>query len=118
MMSPLAVVVDAHIAAFNARDTEALVAGFAHDAVFTTGEHTVVGTVGLRVLFGDAFAAPLRATMEVRERVIQGDTVAAELVERLEFEGSVAEIALAAFYTVRDGLLTRVKVYREAPTDI
>lgn len=117
MTSSLAVV-DAHIAAFNARDTEALVAGFAHDAVFTTGEHTVVGTAGLRMLFGDAFAAPLRATMEVRERVIQGDTVAAELVERLEFEGTVAEVALAAFYTVRDGLLTRVKVYRESPNEI
>jgi len=117
MTSPLAVV-EGHIAAFNARDTETLLAGFAHDAVFITGEQTVVGTAGLRVLFGDAFAAPLRATMELRERVVQGDVVAAELMERLEFEGTVAEIALAAFYTVRGGLLTRVKVYRDTPADI
>lgn len=117
MTSPLAVV-DAHIAAFNARDTEALLAGFAQDAVFSTAEHTVVGTAELRVLFADAFAAPLRATMELRERVAQGDVVAAELVERLEFEGTAVEIALAAFYTVRGGLLTRVKVYRDTPADI
>jgi uncharacterized protein (TIGR02246 family) len=108
--------VEAHVAAFNARDAAAVVEGFAEDAVFSAGEQLLVGRRGIRMLFEDAFAAPLRASMQLRSVVVQGDTAACELVEKLEFSGSVTEVELAAFYTVRGGLLARVKVYREGPT--
>lgn len=112
-MDPVLAAVEGHIERFNARDAEGCVAGFAEDAVFANGEHLVVGRRGLLSLFTEAFSAPLRATLELRSSVVQGDTAACELIERLDFAETVHEVALAAFYTVRRGLLVRVKVYRE-----
>ena len=104
--------VDDHVAAFNAGDLEALLSGFADDAVFATGDHLVVGRRGLRAMFGDALAS-LQPQMELRAAVVQGDVVACELTERLVVEGAAFEFALAAFFTVRRGEIVRVKVYRE-----
>ena len=106
-------VVRAHLSAFNDRDADAVVATFADDAVFAAGEHIVVGHRALRAMFADAFAAPIRAQLELRHAVVDGQTAACELSERLIIEGSTHELDMAAFYSVRDGLLTRVKVYRD-----
>lgn len=106
-------VVARHVAAFNARDLDAVVETFADDAVFATGDELYVGRRGIRALFSDSFDAPLLAEMEVRRAVTEGDTAACELVERLTVEGRTTELVLAAFYTVRRGEIVRVKVYRE-----
>jgi len=111
-MSEARTLVDAHVAAFNAGDLDALVDGFAEDAIFATADHLVVGRRGLRAMFGDALTA-LQPRMEVRAAVEQGDVVACELSERLTVEGTTFEFALAAFFTVRGGRIVRVKVYRE-----
>ena len=113
---PVLDVVQAHFAAFNAADLDALMAGFADDAVFATGEHLVVGQRGIRAMFGDALTA-LAPNLDVRSLVVQGDVVACELAERLTVEGTPFEFALAAFYTVRRGQIVRVKVYREGSAE-
>jgi uncharacterized protein len=105
-------VVRAHVEAFNAGDVDALMAGFADDAVFVTAEHMVVGTRGLRAMFGDALAN-LAPAMELRATVVQHGVVACELTERLTVEGAQFSFQLAAFYTVQRGQIVRVKVYRE-----
>ena len=105
-------VVRAHVDAFNAGDVDALIAGFTDDAVFVTGDHMVVGTRGLRVMFSDALAN-LSPQMELRSIVVQHGVVACELDERLTMEGAQFHFSLAAFYTVHRGQIARVKVYRE-----
>ena len=108
--------VEAHLAAFNARDVNGVMALFAEDAVFATADQIVVGRRGLRVLFGDSFAAPVTAALELRHAVIADDTAACELVERLTLpSGETTELPVAAFYTVRDGTLVRIRVYRDLP---
>ena len=107
--------VHAHIAAFNAADLDGVLAGFAEDAVFSAGEDVFIGRRSIAELFGAAFAPGIEASMELRSAVVQGDTAACELAERITFEGQSLEFAIAAFYTVRDARLARVKVYREGP---
>ena len=105
--------VRAHIDAFNARDLEGVLATFADDAVFAAGDELVVGVRSLRLLFGDAFAAPVDAKLALRHAVVQGDVVACELTETLTVETTSHDLEVAAFYTVRRGELTRVKIYRD-----
>jgi hypothetical protein len=106
----------AHIAAFNGDDLEGLVAGFSEDAVFATGEHLVVGRRGITAMFADALRE-LDATLELRTAVVQGETVACEMTERLSFRGTTHEFHLAAFYTVREGVIARAKIYREGTAE-
>ncbi len=113
---PLAVI-ETHVAAFNAGDVDGLMAGFADDAIFATGEHLVVGARGIRAMFRDALAS-LAPSLDVRATVVQGDVVACEMTERLTVEGAAFEFALAAFYTVRRGEIVRVKVYREGSAEL
>lgn len=106
--------VEAHVEAFNDRDLERIVALFAQDAVFATAEQLVVGRRGLRALFADAFAQPLTAALSLRRAVVDGEHAACELAERLELPGAApVELDVAGFYTVRDGALTRVRIYRD-----
>lgn len=110
---PTLAAVEAHVAAFNADDLEGLVAGFSEDAVFASGDQLVVGRRGIRALFRDAVTT-LDARLELRQAVVQGEVAACELTERLDLEGRIYEFQLAAFFTVRDGVIARAKVYREA----
>ena len=112
---PVLAAVHAHIAAFNAADLDAVLSGFAEDAVFSAGEDVFIGRRSIAQLFGAAFAPGVEASMELRSAVVQGDTAACELSERITFQGQSLEFAIAAFYTVRDARLARVKVYREGP---
>ena len=113
---PVLDIVQAHFKAFNDGDVNSLMAGFAEDAVFSTGEHLVVGERGIRAMFHDALAE-LAPTLTLRAAVAQGDVVACEITEQLSVDGVPFEFALAAFYTVRRGRIVRVKVYREGTAE-
>ncbi len=115
--SDLSPVVRRHLDAFNARDLDGLLSTFADDAVFATGDHLVVGRRGINALFADAFR-DMRAELTLLRWVAAGDTTACELAERVTFAGVSHDFALAGFYTVRDGALVRVKVYREGSPDL
>lgn len=108
-------VVEAHLSAFNAGDVDLVVALFADDAVFTSGDQLVIGRRALTALFTAAFGGPVTARLELRRAIVQDDTAACELVERLAIGGGVTEFPVAAFYTVRGGQLVHVRVYRDAP---
>jgi uncharacterized protein len=112
-------VVREHVAAFNAGDLDGVMAGFEEAAVFSTGAEVLVGARAIRALFAGAFSAPFEARLELRATTVEGDTAACELVEHLALDdGSSHLVAMAAFYTVRDGRLARVKVYREGTADL
>ncbi|HVM19712.1 MAG TPA: nuclear transport factor 2 family protein [Egibacteraceae bacterium] len=113
---PVLDVVQAHFEAFNTGDVNALMAGFADDAVFATGDHIVVGNRGIRAMFTDALRS-LSPTLALRAAVVQGEVVACELSETIRVDGGAMEFALAAFYTVRRGQIVRVKVYREGSAE-
>ena len=112
---PVLPVVRDHITAFNAGDVDALVAGFAEDAVFAAQDDVVVGRRALRPFFAESFAGGVRATLEIHRAVVDGDTAACELVESLEVGGARHVLHVAAFYTVRAGQLARVRIYRDLP---
>lgn len=116
-MTDAVAAVEAHVAAFNARDADAVLATFSDDAVFSNADDLVVGRTALSAMFRDAFEAPLRANLQVQRAVVDGDTVACELTERLDYAGTTFQAALAGFFTVRDGLLVRVRIYREGSAD-
>lgn len=105
--------VERHIAAFNDADIDAVMTGFDDEAVFATADQLVVGARAIRRLFADSFGMPVTARLELQRAVVSGDTVACELSERIEGEGLAHEIDVAAFYTVRQGRLARVRIYRD-----
>lgn len=107
--------VEAHLDAFNRADLDAVMAGFADDAVFTVGDQTAIGARAIRSLFADSFAQPVAARLELARDVVDGDTAACELTEHLTVGGVTHTIEVAAFYTVRRGRLARVRIYRDLP---
>lgn len=106
-------VVEAHLTAFNRRDIDAVMAGFDTDAVFTMAAQLIVGARAIRQAFADSFAVDARARLDLQRAVVEGDTVACELTERIEAQGITHSLDVAAFYTVRNGLLARVRIYRD-----
>ncbi|CAN5843297.1 hypothetical protein BH23ACT10_BH23ACT10_21160 [soil metagenome] len=108
-------VVDAHLAAFNRCDLDAVMADVAEDATFTVGDQTAIGARAVRELFADSFGSPVAAELTLQRAVVDGDTIACELTEQLTVEDTGHAIDVAAFYTVRSGELVRVRIYRDLP---
>ncbi|QRP44576.1 nuclear transport factor 2 family protein [Amycolatopsis sp. FDAARGOS 1241] len=106
-----------HVAAFNDRDVEALLAGFTDDAGWITGTTVARGRAGLRELFESAVTR-LLPTLTIDTVVADGDVVAAELTERLTHEGEDRTFAIAAFYRLRDGRIASAKIYREGSAEL
>lgn len=113
----LAVVVR-HLDAFNKRNVDELCAGFSENIVFSTGEDILSGREVLRRFFQDALDGSVQLALALRRAIVDEDVVACELVESVTIQGVTQEQSIAAFYTVRNGLLTSVKVYREGTADI
>lgn len=116
-MTEVAAAVREHVAAFNAQDTERLLAGFTVDAEWITGGDRFAGVEQLRQVFDD-WLWSLAPTLEVRALVVEGDRAAVELVERLTVEGAPREFWIAVFLTFDRGLIRRAKVYREGSADL
>ena len=107
----------AHLDAFNARELDALMAGFADDAVWRTGTDTATGRAELTELFGWAMANILPA-LTLRTLVVEGELAACELTETLTHEGRTSAVPIAGFYRFRDGLIVSAAVYREGSADL
>ena len=106
-----------HVAAFNAWDTGRVLAGFAADAVWVTGQDRFVGAAALAELF-DAGLWAIRPHLEVRRLLTEGESAALEAVETYELDGEKQVVALAAFLDFDgDGLIRRGTVYREGNAD-
>lgn len=115
MTDPVTEVVTAHLAAVNAQDLDAVMRGFDAEAVFTSPDESAIGARSIRRLFAEAFEGPVRATLVLRQAVTSGEQVACELLERLDLGEQLHEVPLAGFYTVRNGVIARVRIYRDAP---
>ena len=112
MNEPLAVV-EEHLAAFERRDLDGVLATFAEDASFSTAEGTVVGRRALRQLFGASFQVPARVEMERLATHVAEETVVCEIAEHITAEGMTHTIDVAMVCTVRRGRIVRVRVYRD-----
>ncbi|WP_328607162.1 nuclear transport factor 2 family protein [Amycolatopsis sp. NBC_00345] len=106
-----------HVDAFNARDLDALLAGFTEDAVWVTGTTVVRGIDELTDLFADAMTQ-LLPTLTIQDVLTDGDRVAAQLTETLTHDGQERTFAIAGFYRLRDGRITSAKIYREGSAEL
>jgi len=116
-MSDVRAAVEEHVAAFNAGDTSRILAGFASEAVWVTGQDRFVGHTALGDLFDDGL---WRATphLEVKSLLVDGQAAAIEVVESLVKDGETQVYAVAAFLEFDDaGLIRRGTVYREGNAD-
>lgn len=106
-----------HVDAFNAHDTERLLRGLDEEITWHTGSEVVSGREALRTVFDDWLwdRAP---RLDVRDLAVDGDRAAMECVEYILLDGRRVEFPIAAFFTVRNGLLTSVRVYREGSADL
>ncbi len=104
-----------HVAAFNAADAEALLADFAPEATWVTGDHTVPSG-GLREFFTTAMAS-ITPHLELVRVIDGGNAVAAELTERWHHEGEDRSAALVAVFDVTAGRIARAKIYREGSAE-
>jgi hypothetical protein len=116
-MTDVAAAVQEHVAAFNTHDTERILAGLTTDVEWNTGVDAMLGIEALRDVFDPGLWA-LAPSLEVRSLIVGDDCAATELVERLTVDGAQREFWIAAFFTFRDGLIQRVKVYREGSADL
>ncbi|MDT8915710.1 nuclear transport factor 2 family protein [Amycolatopsis sp. PS_44_ISF1] len=106
-----------HVAAFNDRDLDALLAGFTEDAAWVTGTTVVRGIVELTTLFADAMTQ-LLPTLTIQHVLTDGDRVAAQLTETLTHDGEEHTFAIAGFYRFRDGHIASAKIYREGSAEL
>jgi hypothetical protein len=109
--------IEEHLAAFNAHDSERLLATLAPDVVWATGQDVCRGHDELAGMF-DAGLWALEPSLTAARTLTDTTSVAAELVERITVDGQVREFHIAAFFTVADGVIRTAKIYREGSADI
>jgi ketosteroid isomerase-like protein len=112
-----------HVRAFNDRDLDALLAGFTEDALWVTGTSAAHGRAELAELFAGAMEGLLPTlTVETLLAGADGDSrggkVACQLIEVLTVGGRKRTDSIAAFFTLRDGLIASAKVYREGNAEV
>jgi hypothetical protein len=105
------------VAAFNARDLDALMAGFTEDASWITGSTVVRGLGELTELFAAAMQG-LLPTLTIQNLITVGDRAACEMIETLTFDGEDLTFAIAGFYRLREGRIASAKIYREGSAEL
>lgn len=113
----IANLIKAHVEAFNTRDLDALMAGFADDAVWITGTTTVRGRAELAELFAGAMGG-LLPTLTLQDLIVGNGRAAAQLVEVFTHEGVEHTDNIAGFYVIEDKRITSAKIYREGNADV
>jgi uncharacterized protein len=106
-----------HVEAFNDGDLERLLAGFAADALWVTGQTVVRGRSELSSFFGAAIDR-LRPHLAMENLVAEDCRAACQMTETLLFEQEQRSYSIAAFFRLRDGLIASAKVYREGSAEV
>lgn len=107
-----------HVDAFNAHDTDRLLATVHPAVLWTTGTDVFRGADRLRdEVFDDAFWA-LWPSLRVQTLVVDGDSAAAVLTERITVDGEERSYDIAAFFTVALGVITSVRVLGAGSADL
>ncbi|WP_405912775.1 nuclear transport factor 2 family protein [Streptomyces sp. NBC_00963] len=112
-----AAVIHEHVRAFNARDLDALLAGFTEDALWVTGTTAVRGRVALAEFFQDAMQG-LLPTLTVQSLVTEGSEAACQLTETLTVHGDEQTFSLAGFYLLHNRRIASAKIYREGKAEV
>ncbi len=112
-----ATVVRGHVDAFNARDLDALMAGFTADAWWVTGTTVVRGRAELTELFAAAMAG-LLPSLVIENLLTDGDRAACQMTETLTVSGEMRTFAIAGFCRIRDGRIASAKIYREGSAEV
>jgi ketosteroid isomerase-like protein len=110
-------VVRSHAAAFNARDLDALMAGFTEDAVWVTGTGIARGHDELVELFEGAMAG-LLPTLVIQDLLAEGDRAACQMIETLTVGGEERTFFIAGFYRLRGTRIASAKIYREGSAEV
>ena len=107
MMSPIAVV-EAQLAAFNAKDLDALMATYAPDAqqLALHGDLLAQGHDALRARYAIRFAEPDLHARLVSRTAIANMVVDAEIITR-NFPEGVGTLEMLCVYEVNDGRIVR-----------
>lgn len=106
-----------HVAAFNAHDTDRLLAGFTHDAVWITGADRFAGIAALADVF-DAWLWTLGPHLDVLGLVAEETRAAAQLHESLVVDGTRREFDIAVFFEFDGERIRLGKVYREGSAEL
>jgi ketosteroid isomerase-like protein len=106
-----------HLAAFNSHDQERLLGGLDENIVWSTGADRFEGREAMRDLF-DPWLWDRAPRLDLIRLIVEGDAAAAECLEHMVIDGTAIAFPLAVFFTVRDDLLVRVKVFREGSADL
>lgn len=107
--------VEAHVAALNHGDLQAVLATFTPDATFTADGGTATGHAQLAGLF-DAVVGDHRPRMILRSASGEGPTLDCRLTRRFTVTDERGEVAAAhdievrVVFTVSDGAISRVEV--------
>lgn len=107
-----------HLDAFNAHDTDRLIAGLHQDVVWATGSDVFRGTSQLRDDVFDEGLWAMRPSLAVRKLLVEGETAAGTFHEALTVNNELREFEIAVFFTVRDEVIRTVRVFREGSADI
>ena len=116
-MATIEELVRAHVDAFNGRDLDGLLAGFADDARWVTGKHIAVGSEELTELFDGAMKG-LLPTLTITDLIVGADRAAAQMVEHYTHGGVQHVDHIAGFFVFSDGLIVSAKIYREGSADL
>ena len=111
-------VVEEHLAAFNAHDTDRLLATLHPDVVWRTGSDVFTGTGTLRRDVFDDGLWQLAPSLTTQTLLVDGPAAAAILTERLTVDGVEQSFDIAAFFTVDAGVIRSVTVFREGSADV
>ena len=106
-----------HVAGFNSRDLESLLAGFTDDAVWVTGTTVVNGRAELTEFFARAMEG-LLPSLVIENLLTAGDRAACQLTETLTTSDGERTFSIAGFYELRDARIASAKIYREGNADI
>ncbi|MFD8563639.1 nuclear transport factor 2 family protein [Streptosporangium canum] len=112
-----AAVLRRHVDAFNARDLDALMAGFTEDASWVTGTSVARGVGELTELFSGAMAG-LLPTLTIQNLLTEGDWAACQMTETLTAADEERTFFIAGFYELRGGRIASAKIYREGSAEI
>ncbi|MFF0095437.1 nuclear transport factor 2 family protein [Streptomyces canus] len=111
MTSPVEVV-NAYFASVAAADPQAVAALFAADAVLRNAAGTLTGADAIRRMYENGLA-PGAMKPNPKRLVVDGENVAVEI----DLIANGNSVALADFFTVRDGKIARLAIYSLTPTD-
>ncbi|MFI6435386.1 nuclear transport factor 2 family protein [Streptomyces sp. NPDC050759] len=111
MTSPVEVV-NAYFASVTAADPQAVAALFAADAVLQNAAGTLTGADAIRRMYENGLA-PGAMKPDPKRLVVDGENVAVEI----DLIANGNSVALADFFTVRDGKIARLAIYSLTPTD-